>query len=53
MKFWILALVNTFTLAKRFRVKYTDNKYSIPMSYYTARNYKNIFGGKVELCPKT
>lgn len=31
----------------KFRVKYPDGKVSIKMSYWTAKDYKNIFGGEI------
>jgi hypothetical protein len=32
---------------KRYRAHYPDGNMSRPMSYFTARNYADIFGGKV------
>lgn len=34
-------------LKGRFKVRYPDGKYTVRMSYKTAKNYRDIFGGDI------
>ena len=47
---FVRSLIDQWTEARVWRVKYEDGKWSVKMDYSTARDYRDIFGGTLHWC---